>query len=478
MAGPVSVDTPDRVIPRPSNRGSFAPAGATVTRADEARLADEPLFAALAPVGILAAAVAFGIVGMGGRAETESGVLIVPVLAAAVWLVLRNRTRNWFGDGFVAIVFAGFAVRLLASVPRLVGGVDSFVYHREGARLAESFRALDFAVATGRTVPGSGALRYFVGLVNVGTGSSFLATYLFFTVLAFAGQVLFLVGVRPVLTKRQFRILAVLLMLWPSLAFWPSSIGKESAVVFGLGLTTLGASRLYSRRTAGVLPLLAGLAAIGFVRPHVAMIVLCGLLIGLFSRTREGNSRVTVRLGVLVLVVVGSMWLTDVSASLFGLDTLDGMADVTAALDFAQDRTSQDQAAFTAPRVENPSDYPWAAVTVLLRPFPWEASNAMALASGVEGMVLSVLLVAAVPGLLAQRRALLSEGMLLNATVYAAVFVFLFSAIGNFGILSRQRVQVTPFILLIAAVGIGHVRARRQVQAAVPVSAPRMRAAT
>jgi hypothetical protein len=32
--------------------------------------------------------------------------------------------------------------------------------------------------------------------------------------------------------------------------------------------------------------------------------------------------------------------------------------------------------------------------------------------------------------------------------VYVALFVFLFSAIGNFGIIARQRVQLLPFLFM------------------------------
>jgi len=48
----------------------------------------------------------------------------------------------------------------------------------------------------------------------------------------------------------------------------------------------------------------------------------------------------------------------------------------------------------------------------------------------------------------------------LFAVAFTSVFIFLFSAIGNFGILSRQRAQVIPFVLLIIAFGLGAERRR------------------
>ena len=84
----------------------------------------------------------------------------------------------------------------------------------------------------------------------------------------------------------------------------------------------------------------------------------------------------------------------------------------------------------------------------------------MALLSSIEGVAMFLLLFRASPGLLLNLGGVLQRGQMLLATAYAAIFVFLFSAVGNFGILSRQRAQVVPFILLLIAFGIA-VEGRR-----------------
>ncbi len=279
-----------------------------------------------------------------------------------------------------------------------------------------------------------------------------------FAILAFIGQVVFLLGVRSSLNTAQFRVLSIVMMFSPTLAFWPSSIGKESLALFGIGFGVFGASRLYDRRWSGVGPVLLGFFAVGMVRPHVAMVLLAGLLIGLFARRAHTRGRVATHAALLVVVVVGSMWMAGASADLFGLDSLEGISDVSAALDFAQERTSQDEARFVAARVSSVADYPWAAVTVLFRPFPWEAPNAFAMISALESIFLALLLLRAVPGFVTHGRQLVQRGQLLYAVAFVLVFIFLFSAIGNFGILSRQRAQVIPFVLLIAAFGLGAER--------------------
>ena len=43
------------------------------------------------------------------------------------------------------------------------------------------------------------------------------------------------------------------------------------------------------------------------------------------------------------------------------------------------------------------------------------------------------------------------QAYLIFCVVYAALFIYAFSYIGNFGILARQRVQVLPFVLVFLA---------------------------
>lgn len=456
----------ERIIPRPSARrlhtGSVPPTPPepiAPSRSDSSWGA--AFFSVSAPLLIIAASIGFGVIGLTGRAETTAAILVVPLLATVVWISVRRWLRPSYGHGFAAVALAGLGVRYLAAIPRLLGAVDAVVYQREGARLATSFRAFDFAVDTGRPIPGTGSLRYTSGLVNTLTGSSYVSTYLVFTTLAFVGQLLFLIAFRPSLTDRQFRLATLFVMFSPSLVFWPSSIGKEAAILFGLGLLVYGASRVYRREGAGVLPLAAGLIAVGLVRPHVAMIALGALIVGLLTRERDVRSRMVVHTAVLGLVLVGSMLITGASANLFGIENLDGLDDVSAALDFTQARTSQDGSQFVAARISSPADYPWAAITVLFRPFPWEAITSMAVLTSLEGVLLAALVVRALGGLIVDRSRLMRSGPLLFGCAYLLVFIFLFSAIGNFGILSRQRTQVLPFVLILVALGLGADRARR-----------------
>ncbi len=462
---------PQRVIPRPSERRLVV----GLPEADIEIIADSngrpsrepqretstPWFVLIGVLAIIGSTAGFAFFGLVRGQDTAAGLAVIPLVGVAGYGVTRRWISTTQGDWLANLMFAGLGVRLFAALPRLLGGADAPLYQVHGVRIASALRTLDFGVETGRAVPGTGTIRYLTGIVNVFTASNYVATFIVFTVLALVGQYAFLLGVRGALSSRQFRILAVLMMFSPSLVFWPSSIGKESPILFGAGLVVFGASRLYDKAWSGIPPVLFGIFAIGMVRPHVAIVFLASVLIGLFARQAHSKGRVASHLVVLVVVIVGLMWAANASAALFGLESLDGFNDVSAALDFAQERTSQDTSQFVVARVQSPADYPLAIVTVLFRPFPWEASGAAALLSALESVALLALVLRAVPSGIAHLDGVLQRGQLLFAVTFTSIFIFLFSAIGNFGILVRQRAQVIPFVFLLVAFGLAADRRRQ-----------------
>ena len=99
-------------------------------------------------------------------------------------------------------------------------------------------------------------------------------------------------------------------------------------------------------------------------------------------------------------------------------------------------------------------------VLFLLRPLPHEATTAPGLVAAIEGLVLAVLLLGAVPRLMAALRTLRSEAYVAYAVAFVGIFIFLFSALGNFGILTRQRTMVTPLLLLLVSLPTAYERVR------------------
>lgn len=398
-----------------------------------------------------------------GPAIGRSSVLGLVVAAAAVagFSPLFSRIGRRFPmleiAGLLRLSLAG---KLLATLPRFEMREDSIDYHRVGARLADSFRRFDFTVDTGREIPGTGSVRYVTGLVEVLTLENEFATFVVFSLLGFLGVAAFAVAFRIGLPNVDPTRYCVLLLFWPSLVYWPSSIGKESLMLFALGITAYGAARLLRGevRAFGIVAL--GLLGAGMVRPHVALIAVTALIIALIVRAPgRGALGMSGRLGIIGLLIVGGSLASDAVESILDIDGLNPTG-LSAALDLVNSRSSQGGSFFTAARIDGPSEYPWGFFTVLFRPLPHEASSPAMLLTSIEALVLLALAVGSLPRLAAALKTIRGEAYIAYAISFTIVFVYLFSAIGNFGILVRQRAMTIPLVLLVVALPTAKQRVR------------------
>jgi hypothetical protein len=181
----------------------------------------------------------------------------------------------------------------------------------------------------------------------------------------------------------------------------------------------------------------------------MAVLLFGGLFVGYLVRPLKPGAAFAplVKLcGVAVLCVAGLLILTQAEAYFgrLGGDTAGAFAEAT-------QRTSQGGSAFEAQPVQSPVQLPWAVVTVLFRPFPYEASSLESMVASVEGLALLALLWVHRRSLRAFPRLLRREPFVAFCTTYTLLFVVAFSSFGNFGILTRQRVQVFPFFLVLLA---------------------------
>ena len=96
---------------------------------------------------------------------------------------------------------------------------------------------------------------------------------------------------------------------------------------------------------------------------------------------------------------------------------------------------------------------PVATVTVLFRPVIVEAHNVQALVAAMEGTFLLVLVLVRLKSIFKSVRTFSSHPYVASALLYTFLFVIAFSAIGNLGILARERVQLLPMFLVLLAAG-------------------------
>jgi hypothetical protein len=334
-------------------------------------------------------------------------------------------------------------------------GFDAYVYDKEGNRIADAFRHFHFDVDPGASVPGTGGMRIIAGVISVFTGANRTAKFLIFAWIGFLGCYLMYRAFVTALPNADHRRYALLMFLWPSLLYWPSSIGKDCWMLFTLGIASVGAARVLVRRPGGYSFLVVGLLLGSFVRPHVSLMALLAFMIALLISRRESTrpgitpSSVAKIAGLVVLVAVGGV-LASRAATVLNVDDFSSTS-INSALDTNVGRTAEGGSTFAAANPRNPLGYVEASVTILFRPFPIESHGAEQLATSLEGLFLLGLCLVSWRRLASVFGRLRSEPYVTYALVYLLIFFFAFGTIGNFGILARQRTQAMPMVFALLA---------------------------
>jgi hypothetical protein len=399
--------------------------------------------------------------------------VLAPVLIAVSLPILRRQALREGNPGTFRLLALALIVKLAGAFAlyyvsfSVYGGLaDAVRDHTVGASLAEPFRHFDFSGL--QVVIGSPFIDVVTGFVYAIIGPSKLAGFLFFSWLGFWGLFLFYRAFVLAVPYGRPRTYAHLLFFLPSLVFWPSSIGKEAWMMFTLGIGAYGIAKILDRGMWSGLPLaLSGMWFAGMVRPPMA--ALAGVSLGAAVVTRKsrmelrelgpvikGASIVVVAVLAVALVGRADRFLRD-----SGIDTNQG---VTSALDDVSDRTALDNSAYVPSILNSPQRAPIAVVTVLFRPFIFEAHNLQARLAAIEGTILMLICLVRFRWGFAALGSLRSQPYVVFCLVYSALFIVGFSSFANFGLLARERVQLYPLFLVlfsIAPASIGPIGRNR-----------------
>ncbi len=384
-------------------------------------------------------------------------VILFVVVAWISNLLPTDRDRSWLPR----LVLLGFSAKLIGTLARyfmtadLYGGGDAFAYHGRGRAFAGIWRSLSVPVSTAGG-EGTAFTEVTTGLFYAIYTPAMRSGYLMFAFVAFLGQLMFYAAFRPWLKEQALRRYALLLLFFPSLVFWPASIGKDALMIFFMGLAVLGVSRLLRRiELLGILLAGLGLYLSAQIRPHItAMVTLAAVLSFMFlkrgSSQTSGARRFVVLAGaVAALVLAWGAFATNFEVSLEGGANTEDPGEF---LTRVQDQTAQGGSAVGDGVINTPLDIPAGMLKVLFRPLIFEASTAAVLVSAIEGTALLLFVIWKLPAVWQNRRMIRANPMLLLAFFYTGGFIIAFSSILNLGILARQRVQVLPlFLALLAA---------------------------
>src|SRR5438309_3312147 len=211
------------------------------------------------------------------------GLAVVPVLVLVNAFLIARVSRK---DALLAkLLPIAFLAKLAAAsiylflIEHVMEGGDALAYHQVGSQIASDFLATrDWASFTvSRAGIGAGPSLFvcdLTGLLYLVTGSPISSGIVVFSTVAFWGQYLAYRAFTVAFPSGERSRAALLLLLYPSIVFWTSTIAKDAIIGFLICLAAYGFARLV--RAPGIrayLYLAIGLLGEYFVRPHIAAIL-------------------------------------------------------------------------------------------------------------------------------------------------------------------------------------------------------------
>lgn len=394
----------------------------------------------------------------------------VALIMTAVVLWVGFRVSKWVakkeGDPrFVKLLMISLALHLLCApaqiwvVDHIYNGVADYnAYVNRGAALAQNLRGGTFSFAntniTGYT--GDNLVYIASGVVQTILGVDKLAEFIFFSGLAFLGEVGFLRAFSVTFPEVQPRRYAILLFFLPSLLFWTADISKETIMTFALGFSAYGAALILARRKNGY-RLLIPFAIVGLLlRPNEVILLLGGLTVGMFFRTADLRKkfRGVRRIATLAFLVLALGVAAYATEKLFKSSTGSLSSELST---INKGNSSGSGAGYGSSNVaysSNPLWYPRDVYTVMFDPLPINAHGKSELLAGLENSVILILILSSYRQLRYLIRACRVRPYVLLCLIYSVLFMYAFAALGNLGLIYRERTLLLPFLLVLLAIPV------------------------
>jgi hypothetical protein len=396
-----------------------------------------------------------------GSYDAWSSMIIGPILFAVSLPALARQAKREGDPRVFRFLVLALAVKLAVSLFRLFvvssvyGGIaDATGYSGWGVKISEAFRSGHFVTGLA-SLSDTNFIRFLTGVVYTAIGPSEVGGFLVFSWLGFWGLFYFYRAFTIAVPEGRKRTYARLLFFLPSMLFWPSSIGKEAWMTFALGIAVFGVAWILTGRLWKGLAIAAlGLWLAAMVRPHIAGLIAVSFAAAYLVRPSRDRHRelapVVKGLSMAVLVAVALILVIQTNRFLHQSKVENGTG-VTGILAGVTAKSQQGGSAFTPSVLNSPSHAPRAILTVLFRPLLFEAHNLQAVGAAAEGTFLLILSMLRWRSFVAAARSVRRQPYVAFSIVYVGLFIFAFSAIANFGLLVRQRVQLLPIYLVFLA---------------------------
>lgn len=359
--------------------------------------------------------------------------------------IAEREQKPWLGR----VMRISLALHLLAAplqiwvVDHLYQGIaDWNRYVAQGAILGNSFRHFHFTLAGANihTIVGDSSVSIAAGIVFAFTGTNKLAVFFIFSWLAFMGLILFFRAFSMTFTGANIRRYAMLLFFLPSLIFWTADVSKESVMTLALGLIAYGGAKFLATRRGGLIPIIAGVALAAYVRPNELALAVGGLAIAIIFMPSSPLTQFSgIRRAGVFVIMAGVLGLAAyMTVHYLHVHNLGKIASNNAA------GTHGSGVAYH-PGIKN---YWRDVYTVLADPLPFNAHGKGELVAALENLVLLAVVASSYRSLRILVRASFSRTYVMMCTLYSLLFFYAFAALGNLGLIYRERTLLLPFLLV------------------------------
>jgi hypothetical protein len=405
--------------------------------------------------------------------DSWGAMLIGPVLFAATLPALARQARREGNPRLFWFLVAALSAKMLFSLLRwyhafnVIESADARGYDRIGTQVAERFLSGNFDSGL-ESLLETNFIRLFTGIIYTVIRPSVIAGFLIYAWLAFWGMFYFYRAFVTAIPEGNHRSYARWLFFTPSILFWPSSIGKESFLMFGLGIAAFGIAKLLTQRVVPGLVIAAiGLGLAALVRAPIAVVMGLGLVVGGILRR---PSRQLGQLGPVAKVLSFAL-LAGVVFILAGtmqdyLARSGYGSSIDTALSESSRVTSTGGSEFSPATLTSPQGVVMVVGTILFRPFLWEVGSAdaaiEAAVAAIEATILLIVCAWRFRSFGAAFRSIRKTPYVAVAIVYIAGSIVGLSTVANFGIIARQRTLLYPMLFVLMCFQRKRTRAARE----------------
>lgn len=415
-----------------------------------------------AGVGLVAASIPLVL-----QAVLGAAVLGVPVCRA----VLRRAREQADGRFLGTLARWGLVARALYVVAHLVvalwfyGGMTDLSTYMEYVTLnheqilAGTLTREAFAVQGGQSV-GNGITVAILVAIALLTGPELWALFVVSAAVSLASAYIFLRAYQRLYPRAEGeRFLAIVLFLLPAIGFWSTFAGKDFISLFLIAWASYAAAGLIRRvNVADGLALAVSAGVFILQRAQIAIPVVVGIAVALGLqqfRRREIPLVFKVATVVVIAYAVSSASVEGLLAFGFKEVSVDAVAERIESVHKGFANTPGATALPPALQDGSPGSIlafiPLGVFTLLFRPFLWEAHNALAVAAGLENLLLVGLIVWRRRQLVRSLASLAREPFVLYCTLALLGAAAAMSFSWNLGTMARHKTMVMPYLMILLA---------------------------